>query len=136
MAMSRAFAVLVIDVAGVPGAFGQGAGKGERGAPAAGRREEDLARWVNVVRKLALATEGSDGTILLLTDRQAARPMPLPVAMRLELEQVAEGRLMVRVAKDRRGRVTSPTPVVLGERAREKAERAAGSEPRPALSRA
>ncbi|WP_437679532.1 recombinase A [Sorangium sp. So ce131] len=137
VATSRAFSVVVIDVAGVPGAFGQGAGKGERSAPAAGRREEDLARWVNVVRKLALAIEGSDGTILLLTDRQAARPMPLPVAMRLELEQVAEDRLTVRVAKDRRGRVTSPTTVVLGERSRadSKAERAAGSEPRPALSR-
>ncbi|MGK4006617.1 recombinase A [Sorangium sp. So ce1036] len=134
MALSRAFSVLVVDVAGVPGAFGQAGGKGEHRGPPVGRREEDLARWVNVVRKLALAIEGSDAAILLLTDRQAARPMPLPVAMRLELEQVAEGRLMVRVAKDRRGRVTSPTPVVLGRRSR--AERAAGSEPRPALSRA
>jgi recombination protein RecA len=42
--------------------------------------------------------------------------MPLPVAMRLELERLAEDRLMVRVAKDRRGRVTPPTPVVLSER--------------------
>lgn len=138
MALSRAFAVLVIDVTGVPGAFAQGAG---RGAPVAGRREEDLARWVNVVRKLALSLEGSSGVVLLLTDRQAARSAPLPVAMRLELEQIAEDRLMVRVAKDRRGRVTSPTLVMLGEQAKAGAEprpvarQGVGAEPRPALRR-
>lgn len=141
MALSRAFAVLVIDVTGVPGAFAQGAGRGERSAPAAGRREEDLARWVNVVRKLALSLEGSSGVVLLLTDRQAARSMPLPVAMRLELEQIAEDRLVVRVAKDRRGRVTSPTLVTLGQQAKAGAEprpaarQAAGAELRPALRR-
>jgi recombination protein RecA len=97
MATSRAFLVLVIDAVGVPGAW-QG---------------EDLARWVNVVRKLALAMEGSDGAVLLLTDRLAARPMPLPVAMRIEVERPAEDRLTIRVAKDRRGRVTAPAPVPL-----------------------
>jgi hypothetical protein len=150
VALSRAFAVLVIDTVGVPGALGQGAASGPQGgrggAPVIGRREEDLARWVNVVRKLALALEGSDGTILLLTDRQAARPMPLPVAMRLELERTAEDRLMLRVAKDRRGRVTSPTQVVLSGRPaldrlakaepRAALERTAKAEPRPPLARA
>jgi recombination protein RecA len=57
--------------------------------------------------------EGSDGAVLLLTDRLAARPMPLPVAMRIEVERPAEDRLTVRVAKDRRGRVTAPAPVPL-----------------------
>jgi recA bacterial DNA recombination protein len=146
MAMSRAFSVLVIDTVGVPGAFAVSAdrrargGRGEQGAPAMGRAE-DLGRWVNVVRKLALSLEGSDGTILLLTDRQAARPMPLPVAMRLELERLAEDRLTLRVAKDRRGRVTSPIQVALGDRGvnaepRPPLARAAGAEPRPALARA
>lgn len=141
MALSRAFVVLVIDAAGVPGA--------RRAAPSPERRgrdaerlaspEEDLSRWVNVVRKLALALEGSDGTILLLTDRQAARPLPLPVAMRIEMERVAEDRLSIRVAKDRRGQVTSPATVMLRDEPAEprpSLERTAGAEPRPSLARA
>ena len=78
------------------------------------------------MRKLALAIEGSDGLILLLTDRQAARPLPLPVAMRIELEQVTEDQLRVRVAKDRRGRVTAPALVTLPGRAAP-----VGAKPRP-----
>jgi recombination protein RecA len=136
MALSRAFMVLVIDAAGVPGAA--------RAAPARGRDagrlaspEEDLSRWVNVVRKLALAIEGGEGTILLLTDRQAARPMPLPVAMRIEVERVAEDRLSVRVAKDRRGRVTSPVTVALrhgGGASGSTLEGMANADPRPAVA--
>lgn len=103
---SRAFAVVVLDLASVPGAA---------------RGELRLDRWSTPVRRLALAAEGGDTTVLLLTDRYAARSTPLPVAMRLELE--ASGRssrapsagapsagdaLSIRIAKDRRGRVTSP----------------------------
>jgi len=126
MAASRAFLVLVVDTVGVPGAW-QGirgsapAGAGRGGARGRGDAEagegEDLGRWVNVVRKLALALEGGDGTVLLLTDRLGARPMPLPVSMRIEVDRPAEDRLVVRVAKDRRGRVTAPASVALSKTA-------------------
>ncbi len=98
VASSRAFAVVVVDTAAVPGALG--------GAPPV-----RLDRWSTVVRRLALAVEGSDCSVLLLTDRQASRAMPLPVAMRLELERPAEERITVRVAKDRRGRVAPPVSI-------------------------
>lgn len=119
MASSRAFLVLVVDTVGVPGAW-QGVrppqaaeARPGRGRGPADGEGEDLGRWVNVVRKLALALEGGDGTVLLLTDRLAARPMPLPVSMRIEVDRTAEDRLSVRVAKDRRGRVTAPASVTL-----------------------
>jgi len=57
-----------------------------------------------LVRKLALAAEESGSTILLLTDALASRDLPWPVALRLELGRAPE-HLVVKVAKDRRGRV-------------------------------
>ncbi len=71
IARSRAFCIVVIDLAGVPGARAR---EGIR-----------LDRWVNVVRRLALAVEKTDTTVLLSTDLRAPRPLPLPVSMRLEL---------------------------------------------------
>jgi recombination protein RecA len=106
---SRAFAVVVIDLAGVPGV------RGER---------VRLDRWVKVVRRLALAVEHGDAALLLLTDGAAARTLPLPVALRLEVDRpVVEhaprsllgrgpGLLSVRVAKDRFGRVRQPVACV------------------------
>jgi recombination protein RecA len=99
VASSRAFSVVVIDAAGVPGG-------------AAGVR---LDRWSTITRRLALSVEGGDTTVLLLTDRCQARSMPLPVAMRIELERPAPLRMSIRVAKDRRGRVTSPASIALGQ---------------------
>lgn len=96
MAASRAFAVIVVDAAGVPGAPGLGAG---------------ITRWATIVRRLALAIEGSDTALLLLTDQHVARPMPLPVAMRLEIDRPGEDRMTLRIAKDRRGRVCSPRSI-------------------------
>ena len=98
---SRAFSVVVIDTAGVPGG-------------AAGVR---LDRWSTVTRRLALAIEGGDTTVLLLTDRQQHRSMPLPVAMRIELERPAEERMSIRIAKDRHGRVSAPAMIPLAPRA-------------------
>jgi hypothetical protein len=101
VAESRAFKVVVIDTAGVPG----------------GMLVERLDRWPNIVRRLALAVERSDSAILLLTDSEAARALPLPVAMRLEVTRLSEDRVTVRVAKERRGRVSSPMPVELAKSA-------------------
>jgi recombination protein RecA len=101
LAQSHAFKVIVVDTAGVPGSA----------------LVERLDRWPTTVRRLALAVERSDCAVLLLTDSLAARSAPLPVAMRLEVERLGEEQVTVRVAKERRGRVTSPMPVELAKSA-------------------
>ncbi len=75
-----------------------------------------LDRWGAVVRRLALAIERSSTTVLLLTDALAPRAMPLPVAMRLELDRSSarSTQVRVRVAKERHGRVTAATEVAVG----------------------
>src|SRR6185436_1436597 len=62
-AASRVFSVIVIDLAGVPGR----------------RTDQRLDRWVNPVRRLAMAVEDMETTVVLLTDALAHRPLPLPV---------------------------------------------------------
>ena len=104
-AESGVFAVIVIDLTGVPGR----------------RAEARLDRWVNPVRRLAMAIEGTEATVVLLTDALAARPLPLPVALRLELERAAPDRLSVAIAKDRRGRVASAKTIPLGHHAQNRA---------------
>ncbi|MBX3181703.1 MAG: hypothetical protein KIT72_12440 [Polyangiaceae bacterium] len=56
-----------------------------------------------VVRRLALAAERGDTTVLLLTDASTTRRAPLPVAQRFELRQRA-GVVSVKLEKDRYGR--------------------------------
>jgi recombination protein RecA len=60
-----------------------------------------------LVRKLALAAEPSGATVLLLSDAERPRPVPWPVALRLELSRPDTASLSVRVAKERRGRADS-----------------------------
>ncbi len=103
-AESRAFSVLVVDTVGALGDHDRA-------------RSDEVGRWANTVRRLSMSIEGSDRTIVLLTDLWAHRPMVLPVAMRIEVERPAADRLFVRVGKDRFGRVTSKTPVALAESA-------------------
>lgn len=88
---ARAFAVVAIDTAGVPSA------------------ELDLAlgSWPRVVRRLALSAEGTGACILLITDVAARRPLPLPVALRVELSRPEPNALLVRVAKEKHGRVSA-----------------------------
>ncbi len=97
---SQAFAVVVLDTVGVPGA----------------RTNVSLGTWPRVIRRLSLAMEGSGTTVLLITDSDAPRPLPLPVAMRLELIRTAADRLSIEVAKDRRGRVSGPRTVAWARR--------------------
>jgi hypothetical protein len=94
---SGAFAVVVIDLAGVPGK----------------RAVQRLDRWVNPVRRLCLAVEGSETTIILLTDAHAPRAMPLPVALRIEIDRAVEDVLILRIAKERRGRVAPAVAISL-----------------------
>jgi hypothetical protein len=94
LAQSRLFAALVID---------RGASSGARD------------RWHTVVRRLALAAETSDMTILLLSSTAQAHRELLPTAMRIELSRQSRDRLRLAVTKDRRGRLPSPFSVPLRE---------------------
>jgi hypothetical protein len=118
VAESRVFSVVVIDTVSPPGLV------------SSGRERLSLDRWATVVRRLSIAIERSDVTVLLLTDASLHRSVVLPTAMRLEFSRGANalgssaaddvmipGRelelpLMMRVAKDRRGRVTGPTSIL------------------------
>jgi len=90
VAQARAFDVIVIDADALEASDGN---RGWRG---------DV-----VVRKLALLAEEGGATVLLLTDARARRALPWPVALRLELARPGPEELLVRVAKERRGRVGS-----------------------------
>jgi len=96
-----AFEVVVVDFDALPGAQLQSPTKVNE---AAARKKKGWAPEV-LVRKLALAAEPSGTTVLLLTDATGSRAVPWPVAMRLELSRPRRCELVVRVAKDRRGRV-------------------------------
>lgn len=98
LATSRLFRVIVIDRHGLPG------------ASAACR-----ARWSTVVRRLALAAESSDTTILLLSSTSHAHRDLLPTAMRIELTRPERDQLVLSVTKDRRGRLPGPVTVAVGD---------------------
>jgi recombination protein RecA len=95
---SRSFAVVVIDTLGVPG----------------NRANLSLAKWPRIVRRLALAIEGTPRSVVLITDGSVSRSMPLPVAQRIELSRPTEYELSVRIAKDRHGRVASAKKIAWG----------------------
>jgi len=92
---SPAFAMVVIDTLGVPGAT----------------QSVQLGVWARIVRRLSMAVEGTERCVLLLTDGAERRPLPLPVAQRLELSRPKPNQLLLRVAKDRRGRVAPAKPI-------------------------
>jgi recombination protein RecA len=99
LAESQAFSVLAIDTLGAPGA----------------PLHVSLGSWPRVVRRLAISAEESGACVLLVTDAEAHRPLPLPVAMRLEVSRPDAKRLSLRVAKERRGRISSPRSIVLAK---------------------
>ena len=95
LAESEAFAVVVVDLTGVVGE----------------RVSVSLGAWPRVVRRLAMAVEGSGHSVLLLTRKADRRPLPLPVAQRLEVSRPSADKLLVHLAKDQRGRVSAPRSV-------------------------
>ncbi|MFZ5891438.1 MAG: recombinase A [Myxococcota bacterium] len=96
LAKSPAFELIVVDTIGVPGATVRLA----------------LDQWPRVIRRLSLEVQGSDRSIVLVTDRTLPRALPLPVAQRIDVTRPARDRLMVQVSKDRRGQITALRPVV------------------------
>jgi recombination protein RecA len=99
VAESRIFGGVVVDTSSVPGS--------------ASSEVVRLDRWGTVVRRLSLAIERTDTTVVLLTDRAQPRAMPLPVALRLEVSSTLSRSIQLRVAKDRHGRVAAPALVSL-----------------------
>ncbi len=92
---SASCAVTVIDTLGVPGQS----------------LNVNLTAWLRVVRRLAMGVDGTAHSVILLTDAAEQRPLPLPVTQRIELERPSEGKLLVHVAKDKHGRISSPRPI-------------------------
>ena len=96
LAESAVFSLVVIDTLGT------------LGRPV----DVSLGAWGRIVRRLAMAVDGTNRSVLLVTDAKEPRALPLPVAQRIELSQPDSGRLGVRVAKDRRGRITNVREVL------------------------
>jgi recombination protein RecA len=109
---SGAFEVVVIDVDPVPGTVAA-ARAGPRSGGGAKTARAAKPGWAPevVARKLALAAESGGTTVLLLTDASRPRAVPWPVALRVDLSRPNPRDLVVRVAKDRRGRVGSPKTI-------------------------
>jgi recombination protein RecA len=82
---SQVCALVVIDTAGVPGH----------------PLNVDLGAWVRVVRQMNLGLEGSEASVLLITDENARRPMALPVARRIELRRLNAEQLRLQITRDR-----------------------------------
>ncbi len=115
---SGAFDVVVIDYDAVPRAKRESRGRDERGLfdpsgadrkrirrSGAPREVRDGDKAHLLVRKLALAAEPSGATVLLLTNALEPRTLPWPVALRVELSRPGPRDLVVRIAKDKRGRI-------------------------------
>ena len=90
LAESSAFSLVVVDTLGTLGRS----------------LDVSLDAWGRIVRRLSMAVDGTRRSVLLVTDAREQRVLPLPVAQRIELSQPQSGKLGVRVAKDRRGRIT------------------------------
>jgi recombination protein RecA len=88
---SAVFSLIVIDTVGTLGSS----------------LDVPLANWSRIVRRLSMGIDGTNRSVLLITDAKEPRALPLPVAQRIELSQPSAGRLGIRVAKDRRGRITA-----------------------------
>ncbi|HEV8549640.1 MAG TPA: recombinase A [Polyangiaceae bacterium] len=95
LAESNVFELVVIDTVGT---LGQSL-------------DYSLGRFGRIVRRLSMAVDGTRQSVLLLTDAREPRALPLPVAQRIEIARPTVDRLSVRVAKDRRGRISGPRPV-------------------------
>lgn len=97
LAEAKAFSVIVVDTLGHIGENRVGMAFSQH--------------WVRIIRRLSLAIEGSHTQVILLTDKQARRTLPLPVGLRLELKRKTVDVLEVRVSKEKRGRISEPQRV-------------------------
>jgi recombination protein RecA len=113
LVQAQAFAVTIIDTVGAPGR----------------QLKVPLGAWPRTLRRLSMALEGSASTLLFITDKQAPRPLPLPVAMRIELKRIADDKLELHVPKDNRGRISRPRSIAWVRPASQKATASTSGEP-------
>jgi hypothetical protein len=92
IAEAKVVAVLVIDL---------------RGA-LAGDLSVDGPKWQRTIRRLSLAVKHLPTCVLVITGGGPRLALPLPVAMRLELNRLSCDAFELRVAKERTGRITRP----------------------------
>jgi recombination protein RecA len=95
---SQAFSLVVVDTVGAPGVL----------PPSQNLVALSHAAWPRVVRRLALAVEGSQQCVLVITDPAVPRSVIWPVAERIELSRCDAAALVVKVTKHKRGLVTGP----------------------------
>lgn len=110
---SRAFSMIAIDTTSAGGPRQVAMAPSRMAARQMAPRQMGADRWTTVVRRIAIAIEGTDTTVLLLTDSAITRSAALPTAMRVELdvtsrEKGARPTPTLRIAKERRGRVSGP----------------------------
>jgi recombination protein RecA len=118
VARSGAFDLLVVDVDAI-------AGVDAHHEMAQKQARSSSSKMEVVVRKLALAAEDNGMTVILITDALRHRAVPWPVAMRLDLER-RPGKIGVRVAKERHGRIGAKTWIELPTSEVKQAELRAG----------
>lgn len=75
-----------------------------------------LAPWVRVLRRLSSFLAGSSQSVLLLTQKSAPRPLPLPVFQRIELSRLSESELSVKVPKSIHGIYSGPLRIAVGKK--------------------
>lgn len=99
MAESRALSLVVVDALGTP----------EQPL------DIHLGPWVRVVRRLTQALQGTESSVLLLTDKSAPRPLALPVTQRLELHRKNERELSLAVTRNLRGPLLPPRALAVAD---------------------
>lgn len=91
---SQIFSVVAVDLMGLPGL----------------PLTLPLGPWVRVVRRLSLALAESDSSVVLLTDYNAPRPLPLPVKDRILVTRCSLGQLSVQNLKHHDEKSTAFVP--------------------------
>jgi hypothetical protein len=80
---SKMFPLVVVDLMGLPNS----------------PLDLSLGPWIKVVRRLTLALERSPHAVVLLTNQNARRPLPLPVTERFVLSRTSLAEITVTVSK-------------------------------------
>jgi len=87
---SRCFTIIVVDTMGCVGR----------------RVITQLGQWLKPIRRISSLLEGTKSSVLLLTDATQPRPLPLPVATRLELRASRQSGITIQTVKDKYGRLS------------------------------
>lgn len=67
----------------------------------------NASQWNRAIRRLSLAVQGTQTVVLMLTSLERRPSDTLPVGLRLELQRLGQHELSIKVAKDKRGRLSA-----------------------------